>query len=212
MLAEDYRLKVGELENTKFVIPRRIEVNKTLLDIINTALSITMQNIKKIYVFYDDFGKIILKDIETLKLEILLDENSSENFSYISSIDKKTYNKVVVYREDEKAGSRELYVTQSTENQNKWGVLQLVESFDETENPKIKADALIALYNKKTRSFSLKNVLGNVKCRAGFSLYIKLNLGDVEIDNTMIINRVTHIFNFQEHLMNLDLIGGVINV
>lgn len=212
MLAEDYRLKVGELDNTQLVIPRRIEVNKTLLDIINTALSITMQNKKKIYVLYDDFGKITLKDIESLKLEILLDENSSEDFSYVSSIDKKTYNKVVVYREDEKVGSRELYVTQSTQNQNRWGVLQLVESFDETENPKIKAEALIALYNKKTRSFSLKNVLGDVRCRAGFSLYVKLNLGDIELDNTMIINRITHIFNFQEHLMNLDLIGGVINV
>ena len=48
MLTEDYRLRVGELDNTQLVIPRRIEVNKTLLDIINTALSITLQNIKTV--------------------------------------------------------------------------------------------------------------------------------------------------------------------
>lgn len=212
MLADDYRLQVGELDNTQFLIPLRIEVNKTLLDIINTALSITMQNIKKIYVLYDNFGKLTLKDIETLYLEILLDKNTSEDFSYTSSIDRRTYNKVVVYRENEKAGSRELYVTKSTKNQNEWGILQLVETFDEKENPSMKAEALLALYNNKTRSFSLKNVLGDIRCRAGFSLFVKMDLGDVEINNTMIINRVTHIFNYQEHLMNLDLIGGVINV
>ncbi|WP_083306233.1 hydrolase [Fusobacterium varium] len=212
MLADDYRLQLGELDNTGHIIPIRKEVNKTLLDIINTALSITLQNTKKIYVLYDNFGKIMLKDIESLYIELLIDENNSENFSYTSSIDRRTYNRIVVYRENEKAGTRELYITESTKNHNEWGILQHVEQCGEKENPKVMADALLELYNKKTRMLSIKNVLGDVRCRAGFSLFVKLDTGDIDINNKMIINRVTHTFKYQEHLMTLDLIGGVLNV
>lgn len=137
MLADDYRLQLGELDNTVHVIPIRKEVNKTLLDIINTALSITLQNTKKLYVLYDNFGKIMLKDIECLYIELLIDENNSENFSYTSSIDKRTYNRIVVYRENEKAGTRELYETKSTKNQNEWGILQHVEQCGERKIQKL---------------------------------------------------------------------------
>lgn len=212
LLAEDYRLKTGELDNTQFVIPLRKEINRTLLDIINSALSLTLQNIKKIYVLYDDFGKIMLKDIETLYIELMIDKNSSEDFSYSSSIDQTTYNRIVVYKEDEKKGVREYYVTQSTENHNRWGILQHVETCSEKENPILKANVLLELYNKKSRILSIKNVFGDIRCRAGFSLMVRLDTGDIDINNRMIINKVTHTFNYQEHFMTLDLIGDGLNV
>ena len=212
LIANDFRLITGELDNTNYVIPRRKEINKTLLDMINTALGLTVQNIKKIYILYDDFGKITLKDMETLHIELLVDESSSEDFNYRSSIDRKTFNQIKVYREDEKAGKREIFMTKSTENQNKWGILQTVESCDEKENPQVMADALLELYNQKSRTFTIKNVLGDIRCRAGFSLFVVLNKGDININHKMLLNRVTHEFKFQEHFMTLDLIGGVLNV
>lgn len=209
-ICDDYRLQVGELDNTQYVIPRRKEVNKTLIDIIDMALGLTVQNNKKMYILYDDFGKTNLKDMESLYIELLIDKNTSEDFTYTSSIDRKTYNRVVVYKENEKEGKRELYVTKSTENHNKWGILQTVENCGDKENPKVKADTLLELYNRKTRKFSIKNVIGDIRCRAGFSLFVRLDTGDININNKMIINRVTHEFRFQEHFMNLDLIGGVL--
>lgn len=212
MLANTYNLKIGTLTNTGLVIPRRKEINKTLLDIINTALGITVQNTRKIYVLYDDFGKIILKDLETLYIELLVDENNSADFSYTSSIDRNTYNQIIVFTEDEKAGKRELYITKDSNTQKQWGILQHVEQCGEKENPKIMADALIQLYNRKSRILQIKDVIGDVRCRAGFSLFVRLGVGDININNRMIINRVTHIFKFEEHLMTLDLAGGGMDV
>lgn len=211
-IAADYRLELGELDNTGYIIPRRKEINETLLDMINSALGITVQNIKKIYVLYDNFGKINLKDIESLYIELMLNENNSEDFSYTSSIDRKTYNQIIIYRENEKEGKREIYKALSTENQNKWGILQMVESADEKENAQVKADAMLELYNRKTRKFTVKKVIGDIRCRAGFSLFVRLDKGSININNKMVINRVTHEFRFQEHFMTLDLIGGVLNV
>lgn len=212
LIAEDFRLNLGELDNTQFVIPKRIEDNKTLLDIINTALDLTTQNIKKIYVLFDDVGNISLKDIETLGIELLIDETVTEDYSYMSTIDNKTYNQIKLIKNNDKTGKREVWFTKSTENQNKWGILQLFDTVNYGEDGIKKADSLLKLHNQVFKSLSLKNVQGDVRCKGGFSLVVNLNLQDIIIKNKMIINRVTHTFNYQEHLMSLDLIGGVINV
>ena len=94
MLARDFRLKTGTIEDTGFKIAKRSERNKTLFDIVQTALDITLQNTKNMYVLYDDFGKLALKSIASLKTDLLLDADTGENFDYTSSIDTNTYNKI----------------------------------------------------------------------------------------------------------------------
>ncbi len=213
MVTEDFKIELGELDNTKFIIGRRKEDNKTLLDIINTALAITTQNTKKLYVLYDDFGKLTLKDIETLKINYIIDKNNIEDYIYNSSIDDKTYNRIKITKEDEKKGLRELYISQDSDSHKKWGILQLLEGLNEGENPIQKANILLELYNQPTKSLSIRNAVGDIRCRGGFSLIVNLNLGDVVLKNIMIINRVVHTFKYQEHLMSLDLVGGgAINV
>jgi hypothetical protein len=73
ILAAEYQLKVGVIEDTQYVIQKRVEDNATFFDIIQTALDLTLQNKKKLYVLYDDFGKLTLKDMESLKLDLLID-------------------------------------------------------------------------------------------------------------------------------------------
>ena len=44
--------------------------------------------------------------------------------------------------------------------------------------------------------------------RAGTSIVVKLNLGDVQVNNFMLVEKVKHTFKFQEHFMDLTLRGG----
>lgn len=57
-IANDYGLTVGDLDNTQYVIPKRLEDNKTLADILMKALDLTIINLPQHtpYFIYDDGG------------------------------------------------------------------------------------------------------------------------------------------------------------
>ncbi len=208
MIAADFKLNVGTIEDTEYIIASRVEDNKTLFDIIQNALDLTLQNRKKLYVLYDDFGKLTLKNVESMKLNLMIDDETAENYSYISSIDGETYNKIKLSYENKETSKREIYISQDTSNINQWGVLQYFETIEETTNGKVKADALLSLYNRKTRNLTIKNAFGDVRVRGGSSIIINLNLGDVIVKNYMIVEKVKHTFKNNEHFMDLTLRGG----
>lgn len=208
MLAADFKLKVGEIEDTVYVIPKRNEENVTLFDIIQNALDLTLLNKKKLYVLYDDFGQLMLKDVESMKLDLLIDGDTAENYSYTSSIDSSTYNRIRLYYDNKDTGKRELYITLDSSTQLQWGILQYCESIEEKCNGKAKADALLQLYNRKTRNLSIDNAFGDTRVRAGTSIGVQLDLGDIAVNNYMLVEKAKHVFNNKEHLMNLTLRGG----
>lgn len=207
VLAEDFKLQVGDIEDTGFIIPKRLEDNVSLFDIILTALAITLQNTKKMYVLYDDFGKLTLKNVEKMKLNILIDDGTSENFSYKSSIENSA-NQIKLVKSDEKAGKREIYIAKDSSNINKWGVLQHFDKLGEKENGEMKADALLKLYNRKFKTLIMKNVFGDTRVRAGSSVVVNLDLGDTKVKNYMLVEKVKHTFKFQEYFMDLTLRGA----
>ena len=208
MITQDFNLQTGTLENTGFKITSRIEDNKTLFDIIQTALDLTLQNKKQMYVLYDDFGKLTLQNVESMKLNILIDETAAENYRYTSTIDGETYNKIKLAFESGEKGKREIYIAQDSAHINDWGVLQYFESIDETVNGKAMADALLKLYNAKTRNLQISGAFGDVRVRAGCSVPVKLDLGDVALQNYMMVEKVQHTFRNDEHFMDLTLRGG----
>lgn len=207
MLAADFKLTVGDIEDTKFIIPKRLEDNVTLFDIIQTALGITLQNTKKLYVLYDDIGKLTLKDIEKMKLNITIDDTASENYNYKTSIEN-SYNQIKLVEESESEGKRKPFVFPDAGNIVKWGVLQYFDKLGEKENLQMKGNALLQIYNRKGRTLSIKNIFGDIRVRAGTSIVVKLNLGDVQVNNFMLVEKVKHTFKFQEHFMDLTLRGG----
>ena len=211
MIAKDFNLNTGTLADTGFKIASRIEDNQTLFDIIQNALDITLLNKNKIYVLYDDFGKLTLQDIETMKLDLLIDEETAETYSYKSSIDSETYNKIKLTRENEETGKRDVYIAQHGENINKWGVLQYYDTLEENENGQAKVESLLAMYNKKRKSLKINDAFGDARVRAGTSVIVQLDLGDVKLQNYMLVEKVVHTFNKDDHTMDLDLKGGVIN-
>lgn len=208
MIADDFNLNVGTLEDTGFKIPSRVEDNKTLFDIVQTALDLTLQSKKKMYVLYDDFGKLTLKNVENMKLNLLIDEETCENFDYSSSIDGETYNKIKLSYNNEKTGKREIFIAQDSSKINEWGVLQYFDTIDKNVNGKVKANELLSLYNRKTRNLTIKNAFGDVRVRAGSVVVVALNLGDIVVKNFMMVEKVKHTFNENYHTMNLTLRGG----
>lgn len=207
-IAGDFLLKTGVIENTAYVIKHRLEDNKTLFDIIQTALDLTLQNTKKMYVLYDDFGKLTLKSMESMKLPLLINKNTAEDFDYSSSIDGETYNKIKLSYNNEKTGTRDIYIAKDSSKIDTWGVLQYYETIDEKTDGKAKADALLSLYNHKTRNLSISNALGDIRVRGGSIIGADLELGDINLKNYMLVESVKHTFNCNQHLMNLTLRGG----
>lgn len=208
MIASDYNLRTGTIENTGYKIASRVEDNVSLFDMIQNALDLTLQNKKEMYVMYDDFGKIALKSIQSMYINLLIDEETGENYSYTSSIDTDTYNRIKLVYENEKTGKRDVYIAQDSNNMNEWGVLQYFDTLKEGENGKAKADALLQLYNKKTRNLTIQNALGDTRVRAGSMVVVQLNLGDVKLNNLMLVEKCKHNFHLDEHFMDLTLRGG----
>ena len=207
-IADDFKLQTGEIEDTDFFIPSRVEKNTALIDMIQTALDLTLENEKQMYVMYDDFGKITLKSLESMKLDLLIDEESGENFDYTSSIDSNTYNKVKLLEENEKNEFSKPYYAYDSNNMNQWGILQYFDTLKEGENGQAKAEALLDLYNKKTRNLSIKNVIGDVRVRAGSLIPVFLSLGDIEVKNYFLVEKCKHEFKDSQHFMELTLRGG----
>lgn len=208
MLAKDFLLNIGTIEYTDYIIASRVEDNKTLFDIAQNAIDLTLQNKKELYVLYDNFGKICLQNIERLKLGLIIDEETGENYNYTSSIDEQTYNKIKLIYENKDTGKREVYITKDSSKINEWGVLQYFEKLQNNVNAKAKADALLQLYNKKTRKLTIKNALGDIRVRGGSSVIVNLDLGDIKVQNFMVVEKVKHTFKNEEHFMDLTLRGG----
>lgn len=208
MVAADYGLKVGSIEKTSYVIPSRTEENTALLDMIETALDLELTNKKEMFVLYDDYGKLTLKNISSMKVGLLIDAETGENFDYTSSIDEQTYNQIKLTYDNEKTGKREIYIAKDSSHINTWGVLQYFDTLSEGENGSSKADALLALYNSKTRKLKISNALGDVRVRAGTLIPVSLNLGDIVANSYMMVEKAVHTFKENEHFMTLTLRGG----
>ena len=213
MLAADFKLQVGTLENTGFVIASRVEENTSLFDMIENALDLTLQNNKQMFVLYDDFGKLTLRNICNMRVGgegayLMIDEETGENFEYTSSIDNATYNKVKLTYDNEDTGKREVYIAQDSSHMNEWGVLQYFDTLQKGENGQAKADALLKLYNSKARNLKITNCIGDTRVRAGSMVVVNLALGDINLKNFMLVEKVKHTFKPDEHSMDLTLRGG----
>ena len=207
MIAGDFSLFTGDIADTKYVMSAS-EDNASLFDIMKNALDKTLMNTKEMYVLYDDFGKIALKNIADMKVPLLIDDTMAQDFDYETSIDGETYNKVKLLYEDSNSGKMEVFTKQSEYTVKKWGVLQYFDKIDNRDNGNTMAQALLSLYNNKSRSLSINGVFGDLRVRAGSQIPVFLNLGDIEANNYLIVEKCTHTFKQNEHTMDLELRGG----
>lgn len=207
MIAADFGLQVGTLADTGYVIPSRDSNNGTLFDTVQTAIDETLLHTGKLYVLYDDFGKLCLKSDEDLMTDYLVLPESAENFDYASSIDGETYNYIVLVT-DGAVPPEEAY---DHETIAKWGVLRKYEKVDDWAQVQQQAKQMLELYNRPTRTLQVKGCFGDPRVRGGSSVLVKLDLGDVQLSQYMMVEKVKHSFKNGLHQMDMTLKGGVIN-
>lgn len=206
MLCADFNLAVGTLEDTGHTIVDQVEENATLFDMVGDALDLTITNTGELYILYDDFGSVTLQNIANLMVPIVVDSDTAEDFKYTSSIDSDTYNRIRLYDADNPT-AKELEVSDA-DNIASWGVLQYVDTVEEGESAYVKAQALLSLYNQKSRTLTVSNVVGDSRVRGGCLVAVQLDLGDVVTSNWMLVEKCVHTFVQNRHTMNLTLRGG----
>lgn len=208
LIAADFELQTGDVEDTGYVIPSLVEDGKSLFDIMQDCLDQTLMNVGEMYVLYDDFGSLSLKNIANLAVNILIDSETGENYKYSSSIDDQTYNKIKLVYDNKNTGQRDVYIAQDSSKMNEWGMLQYYDKLSEGENGKEKVGSLLQLYNRKSKSFQITNAIGDVSVRAGCLLPVILNLGVAKVQSMMLVESCKHVFRENENFMNLTLRGG----
>ncbi len=211
MLCADFNLNAGQIEDTGYKIESRVEDGQTLFDIMQNALDITLLNTGQMYVMFDDFGALALRNISGMAYNLLICENTAEDYKYTVSIDGETYNQIKLVFDNEETGKRDVYMTKHTGNINKWGILQYYDTLQKGENGAAKAEALLSLYNKETRSLSISNAFGDVNIRAGCMIVAMLDLGDMQLSNLMLVEKCKHTFRENVHFMDLTLRGSGID-
>ena len=211
MLCADFNLNAGQIEDTGYKIESRVEDGQTLFDIMQNALDITLLNTGQMYVMFDDFGALALRNISGMAYNLLISENTAEDYKYTVSIDGETYNQIKLVFDNEETGKRDVYMTKHTGNINKWGILQYYDTLQKGENGAAKAEALLSLYNKETRNLSISNAFGDVNIRAGRMIVAMLDLGDMQLSNLMLVEKCKHTFQENVHFMDLTLRGSGID-
>ncbi len=209
MIADDYNLTVGEIADTEYTIPRRVEEG-SLFDILGNASDLTLIKTGKIFVLYDDFGKLTLKNTEDMISDVYIDESRLQGYDYKTSVDNDVYNKIKIAVDNEETGEREFYVFSDSESQSRWGILQDYEKMDfgtSISDINTKGQMLLRYYNVKSRELKLKNVFGVTGIRGGSSVIVNMNLGDIIVSNRMIVEKAEHKFSDGHHFMSLDLAG-----
>lgn len=208
LIGINYGFNLGEITDTVWKIASRVEDGETLLDMIGNALDLTLQNTGNLYILYDNFGKMNLSFLGDMYVPIIIDEETGQNLDYESGIDSDTYNQIKLVYDNEDAGTREVYIAKDSSRINDWGMLQYFEKLQEGENGQIKADALLQLYNKPTKTLTIKDACGDSRVRGGSLVVVKLNIGDVKLQNLMLVEKCTHKYTESGHTMDLTLSGG----
>lgn len=207
-IANDYNMEVGTIEDTAIVIPSIVEDNQKLLDIVYNALDKTVAAGDKVFVFYDDYGKLTLRSLDSMRVNLLLCEDTVGDYDYTSSIDDEVYNQIILYHDDDETKKREYFTASDKNKIQQWGLLRKYEEIDATEGAQNLANLYLAMYNKKVRKLSIKDAFGRPDVRAGTLVPVVMKVGDVSLRNYMLVEKASHTWSNGKYFMNLDLAGA----
>lgn len=205
-IVNDFGLKWGNIVDTKHVIPSLVEDTQKLIDIIDKALAITTVNTGNIFVMYDDFGRIALKNAKDMVLTISLgDDSLMTGFSFEKSIDTDTYNKIKLVQDNKKSGKRDVHIAQDSANIAKWGLLQYYQKVDEKmNNAQIKQllTQLTTQKNRETKTLKL-DALGDPSIRAGCFVHIEIE--ELAISQLYLVEECSHKFSGGDYTIQIEL-------
>lgn len=209
-IATDFNLTLGMLEETGYIFPSLIKENETCLDIIFDALSKTIYQTGKIWIFYDDAGALTLREAKNLQIATVIGDGSMmTDYEYKRDIDNQTYNRVKLARPNADTGRTDVYVYEDTETIAKWGLLQYYDKVDDQLN-EAQIDLLcqnyLKYYNKVTQSLTIE-AMGIPGIRAGVILPVLINaVESLSFNRILLAEKVTHTYEGSGyHKMKIDV-------
>lgn len=208
-IAQDFQLAVGTLDDTGYPIPTLIKEDKSCLDIISAAIQQTLLATGKLYTFFDDAGRLSLREAGSMVARGVVGEGSLLlDYTYKTDIDEHTYNSVKLVRPNEATGRGDMFQAVDSANIARWGLLQLYQTVDEALNDAqaaAKAQAMLSYYNRRWRTLKV-SALGLLGLRAGQMLMMDVpHLGDIHLFNLVLLEKVTHTFEHDVHTMDFDV-------
>lgn len=206
-LCNKFELQSKVVDASSHVCTPRSEDATSLYDMIKHALQDTLANSNKWFFIRDNFG--VLEHVNIMscfRKEVLGDKSFVTGFDYESSIDDDVYNKIKMYRDNSETGKREIFEVLDSEYIQRWGVLQLYEKVDENMSlAQIDSmgQQMLKFYKSVRRSLTL-HCLGIKDFYAGCIFRCKIeDLGDISMDNYMLVTECTHTIKNDLHTMDL---------
>ena len=210
-LATDFNLKSRVVNSSSFLCAAKVYDNKSLYEIIQDTLDQTLTYSGEWFIVYDRFGTLEFTHLNSLKTNLFIgDESLLTNYDYQTSIDDDVYNQVKLIQENKETKKRDVYLVKSSQNINRWGLLQYFEKMDENANAaqiKQRADQILQLKNRPKKTLSL-DCIGDLRVRAGTGIVLGLNdLKNEGLTNPAyyIVTSCTHKFSGDQHTMELEL-------
>lgn len=201
MIANDYGLEIGNICDTVWAIPQRIEEGQTLWDMIATALELTKKEIGKEYFFYDDGGKLTLTEKDDMVTnKVLQCDGSIEDYIYITDISEDTYNGVQLFQAGRLETEKLSYREEREEEVNKWGRLLYYQRVDHRLTQydlKAIGDTLLEQKCRVKKTLVLKQMSEEIILKPGESVCVELpDLAEISLKGLYVIEKgVYHFFN-----------------
>lgn len=209
-IAEDLEIDLGIIANTGYALPSLVETDQCCLDTIQKALNETLLNTGKIFFLYDNGTGLSLQEPAEMRTPYMIgDESYLGDYKYVTDIDKQSYNYVKLARPNDSTGRADVVVAQSSETMYRWGKLQLYKQVDGSLNTAQMLDQatqMLDYYNRRRRTLSASS-LGIPGLRAGQMVFMKVdNLGDIDLSQWLLINKMTHTYENGYHTMEFELL------
>ena len=214
-IATDMQLQIGTLEDTGYIIPTLTKESTECLDIIEYGLMLTQYNTGKTFAFFDDFGKLSLKEAKNMRSDILIGNGSIiTDYTYKSDIDSDTYNQVKLVRPNKETGQGDTYNFSDSTTIKKWGLLQKYVKVDENLNEaqiNEQGNIMMAYYDRVLKTISIDGVGGVPGLRAGAMAMFKIkDVPELTGGLFLLLDKVKHTFSNGQHTMSLE--AKVINI
>lgn len=210
-IAGDLQIDVGDIADTGYVIPSMIKSDQPCIDIIQDALGLTLLNTGQIYILYDNGSGLSLKAAGAWRSDVIIgDKSLLTDYSYKTDIDAETFNSIKLIQPNKDTGMNDVVIAQDSYNIGRWGLLQLTQSVNaglNTAQMQAQAEQSLAYYNRRRKTLSV-SAIGVNGLRAGMLLRMMVDeLGDISLDQYVLLDRVTHSWKNDEHTMELETLS-----
>lgn len=214
MICADRHLKTGAIAGTGYQIPFRTERDKEFFQILQWASDATIVHTGTEYVLFDRAGEVCLQPWSALQVSEAVTYDTAENFDYRTTIDG-SYNRVKLSYVDDKKKKLTPVIAEDTGRIGEWGLLQYYQETTNREDLQGRAKGLLELLNRKGRTLTIQNAVGNWDVRAGSLIPVLFGgFSDIVLNSWMLVDEVVHKVKEGHHFMDLrvlnkDVTGGI---